>query len=334
VDEAIHDAGDGNPHFHAKATCRPIEKDGSWGAKERKVYALDENGEKIPILDENGNQKRGQRGRRLWKRVKVEAAPWEGDGLYNEGKYDEWRERWAAICNEKLAEIGSEERLDHRSYIEQGINKIPTRHEGYVARQIEAGGGVSERCEYNRTVGQINALVEEYDRRRVVEAVDELIASLSPAIIEREHTLVIETPAPTVKETDKPSETEAPAPVSIHAEPPPIYFENEDEMRKYLAAKRFQMGFDVDKISDILSSGETLQGILSIVKDEVELFDGIILPEKPAGAYPIVKDLENLQKRDGEWETMAIEILEKAEKTTEVTSTPVPKPTFGGHGDR
>ncbi len=36
ADFAIHDKGDGNPHAHIMLTIRPIEKDGTWGAKSSK----------------------------------------------------------------------------------------------------------------------------------------------------------------------------------------------------------------------------------------------------------------------------------------------------------
>lgn len=44
VDIAIHDKKNGNPHAHILLTTRPIKADGSWGTKEKKEYARDENG--------------------------------------------------------------------------------------------------------------------------------------------------------------------------------------------------------------------------------------------------------------------------------------------------
>lgn len=40
ADFAIHDKGDGNPHAHIMLTIRPIEKDGTWGAKAVNEYVL------------------------------------------------------------------------------------------------------------------------------------------------------------------------------------------------------------------------------------------------------------------------------------------------------
>ena len=47
ADIAIHDKQDGNPHAHVMLTMRPIEKDGTWGAKQKKEYILDRDGNKI-----------------------------------------------------------------------------------------------------------------------------------------------------------------------------------------------------------------------------------------------------------------------------------------------
>jgi ATP-dependent exoDNAse (exonuclease V) alpha subunit len=45
-----------------------------------------------------------------------------------------WRESWATHCNRALARSGIATRVDHRTLIAQGINRIAKRHEG-VRRQ-------------------------------------------------------------------------------------------------------------------------------------------------------------------------------------------------------
>ena len=81
-----------NPHVHLLVTMRPFNPDHSWGNKEVKDwdFVRDENGNivedeshtdwwqdkknparhgiRIPVLDENGNQKIGARNRKQWKR--------------------------------------------------------------------------------------------------------------------------------------------------------------------------------------------------------------------------------------------------------------------------
>ena len=38
-------------NIHVLFTMRPLAENGEWGAKQKKVYDLDENGEKIPVID-------------------------------------------------------------------------------------------------------------------------------------------------------------------------------------------------------------------------------------------------------------------------------------------
>ena len=49
VDLCVHDTGTGNPHAHIMLTMRPIDEHGHWGAKSRKEYILDDNGNKIKL---------------------------------------------------------------------------------------------------------------------------------------------------------------------------------------------------------------------------------------------------------------------------------------------
>lgn len=50
ADICFHNKKDGNPHAHIMLTVRPFNEDGSWGSKQKKVYILDENGEKIVLV--------------------------------------------------------------------------------------------------------------------------------------------------------------------------------------------------------------------------------------------------------------------------------------------
>ena len=47
VDFAIHDTDSGNPHCHIMLTMRPLDERGTWAAKSKKEYDLDENGERM-----------------------------------------------------------------------------------------------------------------------------------------------------------------------------------------------------------------------------------------------------------------------------------------------
>lgn len=155
ADFALHDKGVGNPHAHIMLTTRQIKENGKWGAKEKKAYALDENGEKIPVIDpETGEQKVEKKtGRNVWKRMTVEANDWN-----KREKVELWREAWAEECNRFLEK---EQQIDHRSYERQGKERTATIHEGYAARDMEKKGKVSDRCEINRKIKEKNSLIEK-----------------------------------------------------------------------------------------------------------------------------------------------------------------------------
>lgn len=68
ADFAIHDKGTGNPHVHIMLTVRPLKENGAWGAKCRKAYDLDENGQRIP--DGKGG----------WKNHREDTTDWNDKG--------------------------------------------------------------------------------------------------------------------------------------------------------------------------------------------------------------------------------------------------------------
>lgn len=146
ADVNIHDKGDGNPHAHIMLTVRPIESNGEWGAKSKKEYLLDENGQKIKL-------KSGQ-----YKSKKIEITNWNSKEFLQS-----YREDWANKINQKLKEVGINQRVDHRSYEEQGIEKVPTIHEGATARKMEQRGKVSDRMEINRKIKEINEKINQHN---------------------------------------------------------------------------------------------------------------------------------------------------------------------------
>ncbi|WP_242969736.1 MobQ family relaxase, partial [Anaeromassilibacillus sp. An250] len=123
ADFAIHDKGTGNPHVHIMLTVRPLKENGAWGAKCRKAYDLDENGQRIP--DERGG----------WKNHREDTTDWN-----DKGNVEIWRAAWAAYTNRALEAAGQPALVDHRSYKRQGIDKIPSVHLGPAASQMEKRG--------------------------------------------------------------------------------------------------------------------------------------------------------------------------------------------------
>ena len=151
---AIHDGGiRGNPHAHILVSNRTIDRKGNWGVKRKMAYALDERGNRIPLLNEDGTQRTDGNGRRQWKRVTVEQ-----NKLDSKDFLLRLRKAWADVVNRYLS---PSEQIDHRSNVARGIIDTPTIHEGYAARAIEERGGIAERCEINREIRRENA-----DRRQ------------------------------------------------------------------------------------------------------------------------------------------------------------------------
>ena len=148
ADIALHDKNDGNPHCHILLTMRPLNEDTTWGAKSKKEYILDENGEKVKL--KNGN----------YKTRKINTTDWN-----EQDKAEEWRKAWADITNKYLEENSIQEKVDHRSYQRQGIEQIPTIHLGVSATQMEKKGIATDRGNINREIKHQNMILREISRR-------------------------------------------------------------------------------------------------------------------------------------------------------------------------
>ncbi len=156
ADFAIHmpDKEIQNPHFHILCPIRPLKENGKWGYKQHRVYHLDESGNRI--LDENG-------------KATFDAVPTTDWG--SPERLESWREAWAALCNAKFAEKGLDCRIDHRSYERQGIDLIPTVHEGPAVRQMEAKGIPTDKGDLNRWIRSTNAAIRSL-RKKIATLLD------------------------------------------------------------------------------------------------------------------------------------------------------------------
>jgi len=68
-----------------------------------------------------------------------------------------WRERWAALANERLAELDIDARIDHRSLEAQGIALEPQSQVGAPAQRIEGEGiEAADRAEMHREIARGN----------------------------------------------------------------------------------------------------------------------------------------------------------------------------------
>lgn len=144
ADFAIHDKSDGNPHAHIMLTMRPLNENGEWGAKSKKEYITDKNGERIKL--KNGN----------FKTRKVDTVDWN-----EQSKAELWRSSWAELANKYLEKNAIEERIDHRSFERQGTEQIPTIHLGVAESQMERKGIETERGNINREIKARNKILAE-----------------------------------------------------------------------------------------------------------------------------------------------------------------------------
>ena len=161
ADFAIHDPHPPghNPHAHVMLTMRAMDEHGKWLPKSRKVYDLDENGERIRLPSGN------------WKSHKEDTVDW------NDQKYGEmWRQGWAAAANRYLEANDRPERLDLRSYERQGLDKIPTVHMGPAVSQMEKRGIQTNIGNLNRDITAANRLMQSI--RQMVRHLKGWIADL------------------------------------------------------------------------------------------------------------------------------------------------------------
>ena len=149
-----------NPHAHIMLTVRPLNADGSWGAKSKKEYILDKNGDRIKLPS-------GE-----WKSRKVDYNGWD-----RKESLLKWRKNWADTCNKHLKMHGFDVRIDHRTLAEQGIDREPQIHVGVKAWAMEKRGIETERGRRNRAIIARNAAREAAALERIDELQDAFVVA-------------------------------------------------------------------------------------------------------------------------------------------------------------
>ena len=160
ADIAVHDPDPPghNPHAHVLVTMRAMDEHGKWLPKARKVYDLDENGERIRLPSGN------------WKSHKENTVDW------NERKYGMvWRMGWQDIQNKYLEANNRPERVDLRSYEAQGIDQIPTVHMGPAVTAMERRGIQTDIGNLNREIRKTNS---------IMQSIKKIIANLREWLVE------------------------------------------------------------------------------------------------------------------------------------------------------
>ncbi len=80
----------------------------------------------------------------------------------------DWREKWADTVNDAYEKKGMSERVDHRSLVDQGIDREPQIHVGFASNDIEAKEGYAERFARNEEIKERNHLQALADKAREV----------------------------------------------------------------------------------------------------------------------------------------------------------------------
>ena len=148
VQFAIHDSENPvthqqNLHCHMMMTMRPILADGTWGDKQKKVYVLDADGNKI-------RKKNGQ-----YKCTTQDVTGWN-----NRENAKRWRKNWADTINAVNEKNGLTDNFwEHRSFEEQGLDIIPQIHLGAKASALEKAGIQTERGNINRRIIEQNKAI-------------------------------------------------------------------------------------------------------------------------------------------------------------------------------
>ena len=161
ADWAIHDSendkGERNLHIHVLLTMRPLAENGEWRAKQKKIYDLDENGERVPVIDKKtGQQKVDKRNRKQWKCHTADSTDWN-----SKENAKMWRKDLADTISVTNEQLGIALHWEHRSFKEQGIDREPTIHTGAVANALERKGIQTERGNINREIIKNNMLLEQ-----------------------------------------------------------------------------------------------------------------------------------------------------------------------------
>ena len=210
-----------NPHAHVLCTMRPIGPDGKWEPKSRAEYVCcrgneeramtadeyaahkaegwkkqysyqSENKKKIWLTAEEGSR-RGLK--RLSKQPKTTPYGRKNPTVEywnSEDRILEWRKACEAVVNESLQKIGSNERVDARSYKERQLDQLPTVHLGVSAVNMEKRAkrereeGVPEQQLIRSDIGNVNRVIHGYNRMvRIAEKEIQELSDLAEVIKQR-----------------------------------------------------------------------------------------------------------------------------------------------------
>ncbi|SES08446.1 MobA/MobL family protein [Lachnobacterium bovis] len=142
INDSVNEKGQRNLHFHLLLTLRAIDENGKWMPKQKKIY----------ILDKDGNKIRTKKG---YKSKTEKTTDWD-----EPSKAKMWRKNLTELINETNDALKINEHWEHRSFKELGMEELPTIHLGSRANALEKKGIRTERGDYNRKVMEIRGLID------------------------------------------------------------------------------------------------------------------------------------------------------------------------------
>lgn len=110
-----------------------------------------------------------ERDRQLWFKRANHAHPERGGApktrtIHGRDWMEHARERWATLTNQALERNGRSERVDHRSYERQGIDREPAVHFGPAAAHMAARGQHHDRLTEAADIAAIDDRLSDIDR--------------------------------------------------------------------------------------------------------------------------------------------------------------------------
>ena len=185
-----------NPHVHVMLTLRPLDEMGKWEAKKTKLYVCEKDGEQrlfaaTSLKEVEGWEKlfnyKMSSGKKEWhtksyaeehkdecielvnrypkceQSVNPTVEKWN-----NPNNVEMWRAVWAEKTNIAYEMAGLDITVDHRSYERQGLDLIPTIHEGKAVTIAEKK--LREEYEEKIAAGK-TAVLKHTDIRNLNEAI-------------------------------------------------------------------------------------------------------------------------------------------------------------------
>lgn len=141
--------------------------------KQKKVYQMDKNGERISLIDKKtGQQKVDKQNRKQWKCTSIPTNDWN-----SRENAKIWRKDLTDTINAVNAKVGMTDKFwEYRSFKGQGLDIIPQIHLGEKASAMERAGIRTIRGDINREIIEKNAVI--YAARAAYEKAKEELAEV------------------------------------------------------------------------------------------------------------------------------------------------------------